>query len=283
MFLILIFTLSFTDTNPLQTARKIVEGEIEPIPDPDELYTEEIKCLIMLMLNPDTDKRPDIIEVMQMMGSWDRDDRMTARDALERTDELYMRTHQLQERIQGLEMEKDRLDSVVRTTRETSTRGGLMGSIAPYFAGMGIATPNRAGGFASPIRGRRMEISTPITPHTPGGNFFPMTPATPSHVGRHFPQTPVNKATRAGLGTSLRVPAAHVKEIDPASQVLSAAACLLPWLLTRVLGRNTWQMLNQLHKIVFVTQLPPDMRDGQVFLPFLLLNSCREITLAQQP
>ena len=44
---------------------------------------------------------------------------------------------------------------------------------------------------------------------------------------------------RVGIGSSLRVPAAHVKEIDPASQ-----------------------MLNQLHKILFVTQLPPDMRDG---------------------
>lgn len=79
----------------------------------------------------------------------------------------------------------------------------------------------------------------PITPHTPGMSF-PMTPHTPaSAYGRHFPQTP-GKASRAGLGSSLRVPAAHVKEIDPASQ-----------------------MLNQLHKIVFVTQLPPDMRDGQ--------------------
>ena len=78
----------------------------------------------------------------------------------------------------------------------------------------------------------------PITPHTPGMSF-PMTPLTPSYGG-HFPQTPGAKSSRIGNASSLRVPAAHVKEIDPASQ-----------------------MLNQLHKIVFVTQLPPDMRDGQ--------------------
>ncbi|EKX44952.1 hypothetical protein GUITHDRAFT_139244 [Guillardia theta CCMP2712] len=52
------------------------------------------------------------------------------------------------------------------------------------------------------------------------------------------------------------VPAANVKEIDPASQ-----------------------MLNQLHKIVFVTQLPPDMSEGQAGLPYaklLYMRSCIE-------
>jgi len=79
-----------------------------------------------------------------------------------------------------------------------------------------------------------------MTPHTPGISMA-VTPHTPaSAYGRHFPQTPAAKTTRVGIGSSLRVPAAHVKEIDPASH-----------------------MLNQLHKILFVTQLPPDMGDGQ--------------------
>jgi len=35
------------------------------------------------------------------------------RDPIERADELYLRCHLLQERVRALEMEKDRLDSVV--------------------------------------------------------------------------------------------------------------------------------------------------------------------------
>jgi hypothetical protein len=53
----------FLDTNPLQTARKIVEGDIEPIPDPGNLYTPELKRLIMKMMTPAPDERPDIIQV----------------------------------------------------------------------------------------------------------------------------------------------------------------------------------------------------------------------------
>ena len=94
----------FTDNNPLQTARKIVEGEIEPIHDPHDMYTQDLKSLIMKMLTPKAHERPDIIEVMQEMGFWDRADKVTKRDAMERTDALYIQTQELEQRIRELEV-----------------------------------------------------------------------------------------------------------------------------------------------------------------------------------
>jgi NIMA (never in mitosis gene a)-related kinase len=94
----------FTDNNPLQTARKIVEGEIEPIHDPHDMYSQDLKTLIMKMLTPKANERPDIIEVMQEMGFWDRADKVTKRDAMERTDALYIQTQELEQRIRELEV-----------------------------------------------------------------------------------------------------------------------------------------------------------------------------------
>jgi len=135
----------FTDTNPLQTARKIVEGEIEPIIDPDDFYSADLKTLIMKMMTPTSDERPDIIQVMSEMGCWDRSDRMTRRDAMERTDELYMHTQHLQQHIRELEVEKQRLDSVVRSRRESSTRGGPIGAYVAAAMHQGPAATPTAG------------------------------------------------------------------------------------------------------------------------------------------
>jgi len=233
----------FSENNPLQTAANIVEGRFEPISDPMNEYSDELKQLVQTMMNPDTTARPDIIEIMMQISCWDRNDRMTKRDCMERTDDLYTRNMQLETQVLSLMIDKERYEALLKSQRESTTRGASI-----FFGG---SSPGRR---SSPVR------RGPIIPHTPSANL----PNTPTANPRHLPQTPAitprvsgqGKNSRPGLSSSLRVPAANVKEIDPASQ-----------------------MLNQLHKIVFVTQLPPDMSEGQAGLPYaklLYMRSCIE-------
>ena len=45
------------------------------------LYSADLKALIMKMMTPNTGERPDIVDVMCLMGHWDRIDRITVRAA----------------------------------------------------------------------------------------------------------------------------------------------------------------------------------------------------------
>lgn len=218
----------FADTNELQTARRIVEGDFAAIEDSDGQYTEGLKKLTAQMMTPDPDARPDICQVMSSLSSLDvgEEDAGSQIVNVERTDELYLRCQMLEQRYKNMQLEKERdrerLEGAMRMRRETMNRAAT----AAFFA------PTTPGGIQQRVA---------MTPHTPSSALmFPRTPGGPSY-GRYLAQTPGggNKSTRT-RGASIRVPAMSVKEIDPATQ-----------------------MLNQLHRIVYVTQLPPQLDESK--------------------
>eukprot|EP00195_Chlamydomonas_chlamydogama_P014873 CAMPEP_0202909088 /NCGR_PEP_ID=MMETSP1392-20130828/48237_1 /ASSEMBLY_ACC=CAM_ASM_000868 /TAXON_ID=225041 /ORGANISM="Chlamydomonas chlamydogama, Strain SAG 11-48b" /LENGTH=1008 /DNA_ID=CAMNT_0049598709 /DNA_START=59 /DNA_END=3081 /DNA_ORIENTATION=- len=234
----------FDGTNPLSVASKIVEGSYEPLSDPPggPAYSLHLKQLVKAMMTVEPQRRPGIEEVGGLIAG------------------------QLMMQMERMTISEQRLVRALQVER-SHRRGNALFADNPGSPALG--TPSRGGGTAATIH-RRI-----------GGLGL--------HDGSPTGSPLAGAAARAGLGETAGLRAPHPLDLDgvgsgevssdsastppagggtgifippPSAGVLTTTARTVSIATSRLrpVTDPLTQILSQLHKVLWVEQLPPGLQ-----------------------
>eukprot|EP00873_Tetraselmis_striata_P016601 jgi/Tetstr1/436865/TSEL_025641.t1 len=245
----------FEGSNPLQMASKIVEGNYAPVGVPAECepYSRELSAMVAALLTTDPSRRPSIGEVSAMAST----------HLLKELTSLAVMDNKLRATLE-YERKKRREDKEVKNRKEEAYKrlvsfGRASTSGPPAYKDTSVAAAPALSGLQTSRGGSAKQRLPPLH----GGGSGPGSPMVPSSpVVRRLERLEVADGNLEG--SIKRIPLHVSSRDDMAAMVGGRETIKINQARLRPVRDPLAQLLHQLHKIVWIEQLPPGAsRDGR--------------------